>query len=173
MITEAQVFGIAAEADDPVHAEIAPVREPVVIIIGLAEEFHFHLLELTGSEDEVARCDLIAEGLADLTDAERKLFSVCALNILEINEHTLGCFRSQVNGALGVFQCALECLEHQVELTDRSEVVLAAVGARNLVVLNELFHLFIGPAFTCDLAFRPVFDQLVGAVSCLALFAVH
>ena len=49
----------------------------------------------------------------------------------------------------------------------------AAVRTRNVVVLDELFHLFIGPAFAGNLAFRPVFNQLVSSVSCLADLAIH
>jgi hypothetical protein len=41
----------------------------------LDEELHLHLLELAGAEDEVARRDLVAERLADLRDAERRLLA--------------------------------------------------------------------------------------------------
>jgi hypothetical protein len=37
---------------------------------GAMKILDLHLLELAGAEDEVARGDLVAEGLADLGDAE-------------------------------------------------------------------------------------------------------
>jgi hypothetical protein len=75
-----------------------------VIRARLAEEFHFHLLEFAGAEDEVARRDLIAEALADLADAERQLLAVGTLHVLEIHEHALRGLRSQIDRALGIFQ---------------------------------------------------------------------
>ena len=42
---------------------------------GRHEELHLHLLELARAEDEVAGGDLVAEGLADLGDAERRLLA--------------------------------------------------------------------------------------------------
>ena len=173
VIAETQVFRISAQAQDPVHAELAPVRKPVIICTRLAEEFHFHLLKFTCTEDKVARCDLIAERFADLTDAERQLLSVSALYTLEVNEHTLCRFRSQVDRALGVFQCSLECLEHQVELTDRREIMRTAVRTRDMVLVNIVLHLLICPAFRRHCAVGERFDQLICSVSGLALSAVH
>jgi hypothetical protein len=65
----------------PVVAEGAPVLEPLQIGVGLAEELQLHLLELAGAEDEVARGDLVAEGLADLADAEGQLAPGGALDV--------------------------------------------------------------------------------------------
>ena len=39
------------------------------------EELQLHLLEFAGAEREVARVDLVAEGLADLAHAERHLLA--------------------------------------------------------------------------------------------------
>ena len=52
-----------------------PVLVPLLVGAGLDEELHLHLLELAGAEDEVARRDLVAERLADLADAERRLLA--------------------------------------------------------------------------------------------------
>ena len=54
---------------------LQPVLVPLLVGPGLDEELHLHLLELTGTEDEVARRDLVAERLADLRDAERRLLA--------------------------------------------------------------------------------------------------
>ena len=63
-------------------AERAPVVEPLKVGARLAEELELHLLELAHAEDEVARRDLVAEGLADLADAERQLFARGALYVI-------------------------------------------------------------------------------------------
>ena len=44
-------------------------------LVGRDEVLHLHLLELAGAEDEVLRGDLVAEGLADLGDAEGRLLA--------------------------------------------------------------------------------------------------
>ncbi len=74
MVTETQVLILhARERQQPLMAEVAPVLEPFQVGIGLAEELQLHLLKLANTEDEVARGDLVAEGLADLADAEGQL----------------------------------------------------------------------------------------------------
>ncbi len=62
-------------------AEVLPVGEPLQIGAGLAEELQLHLLELAGTEGEVARGDLVAEGLAHLADAEGQLPAGGALDV--------------------------------------------------------------------------------------------
>ncbi len=54
----------------PSHAPFPPPLKPLGISPGLHEELHFHLLELTGSEDEIPRRDLVPECLSDLRNAE-------------------------------------------------------------------------------------------------------
>ena len=52
---------IRDRAQQPLVAEVAPVAEPLQIGAGLAEELQLHLLELTGTEGEVTRCNLVTE----------------------------------------------------------------------------------------------------------------
>ena len=118
-------------------AEAAPVVEPLQIGARLAEELQLHLLELTDAEDEVAGGDLIAEGLADLANAEGQLFPGGTLHIYEVDENALRSFGTEINGVLCVLGHALEGLEHQVKLTDIGEVVLAAGGAGDVVLLDD------------------------------------
>ena len=63
VVTQAQMLLLDAQAQQPVLAVVLPVSEPVQIGAGLAEELALHLLELAGAEGEVARGDLVAEGL--------------------------------------------------------------------------------------------------------------
>ena len=71
VVAQAEVLVLQADRQQPVVAERAPVVEPLQVGARLAEELQLHLLELADAEDEVARRDLVAEGLADLADAER------------------------------------------------------------------------------------------------------
>jgi hypothetical protein len=73
-----------------------PVLVPFLIGTRFDEEFHLHWFELTGTENEVARRDLIAEGLSDLTDAERRALTRGGHNVLEVHENALCCFGAQV-----------------------------------------------------------------------------
>src|SRR3712207_377783 len=68
-----QVLRRDAQVGVPAGALVDPVLVPLLVGARLDEELHLHLLELAGAEDEVARRDLVAEGLADLADAERRL----------------------------------------------------------------------------------------------------
>ena len=104
------------------------------------EELHLHLLELTGAEDEVARGDLVAERLADLRDAERRLLAGRGLHVLEVDEDALGRLGAQVRDRGVVLHRADVGLEHQVEVAGLGEGVLGpAVRARTR--LGEL----VGP----------------------------
>jgi len=178
VVAEAQVFFFDAQREQPIAAEAAPVGEPFEVGVGLAEEFEFHLLEFTHAEDEVARRDFVAEGFTDLADAERQLFAGGALDIGEVDEDALRGFRTQIDGVFRVFGNALEGLEHQVELTDIGEVVLAAGRAGNVVVFDESLHFFLRKGvdrlFEGDALFgAEIFNELVGAEAFFAFAAVH
>ena len=79
-------------------------------------------------------------------DAEGQLLPGGALDVLEVDEDALCRLRTQVHGVLRVLGDALEGLEHQVELTDVGPVVLAAGGAGDVVLLDEVLHLGSGSA---------------------------
>ena len=159
-------------------AERAPVVEPLKVGARLAEELELHLLELAHAEDEVARGDLVAEGLADLTDAERQLFARGALDIVEVDKDALRGLGTEVDGVLRVLGHALEGLEHEVKLADVGKVVLAAARAGDLMLLDELLHLGLGEGVDGLRQFKtgpgaPVLDDLVRAETLMALAAVH
>ena len=68
-----QVVGPDAQVGVPAHAIVHPALVPLLRLGGRHEELDLHLLELPRAEDEVAGRDLVAERLADLGDAERRL----------------------------------------------------------------------------------------------------
>ena len=167
-----------AELFQPLDALLLPVREPLEVRVRLAEELELHLLKLAGAEGKVARCDLVPEGLADLADAERNFLPGGALHILEVHKDALCRLRAQVDRVLCVLGHALEGLEHEVELADVREVVLAAARARNLVLLDIGLHLLVTPAVHTGLELyavlrRVVLNQLICAEALVTALAVH
>ena len=134
VLEEAQVFLADAQAGVPGHALLHPVLVPLLVRAGLDEEFHFHLLELAGAEDEVARRDLVAEGLADLADAERRLLAGGGEDIVEVHEDALGGFGAQVVQALFAGDRAEVGLEQAGEFLRLGPFAAgAAVGAGDVL----------------------------------------
>ena len=85
-----------AEPEVPAQPLVDPVAVPLLRLGGRDEELHLHLLELERAEDEVARRDLVAERLADLRDAERRLATRELRDVLEVDEDALRGLRPQV-----------------------------------------------------------------------------
>ena len=175
MIPQPQALFFDAQGDQPVFAEVLPVGKPLQVGAGLAEELALHLLKLPGPEGEVAGGDLVPEGLAHLAHAEGQLLPGGPLNVGEVHEDTLGGLRPQIDGGGGVLGDANLGLEHQVELPDGGEVVLAAVGAHDLLVLgNKLVHLFEAHSVYVDaLAGLASLNELVGPLPGAAALAVY
>ena len=178
VVTQSEILVLQADVQQELVAEAAPVLKPLKIGAGLAEELKFHLLKLSYAEDEVAGGDLVAEALADLSDAEGQLAAGGALDVYKVGEDALSGLGTEVNGVLSVLGDTLEGLEHQVELTDIGEVVLAAGGAGDVVLLHEVLHFSVGvcvnglgelEAGLC----APVLNDLVRAETLVALAAVH
>ena len=126
-----EVGGGEADGEEPVLAPVDPVAVPLgPVVVLVDEEFHLHLLELAGAEDEVARGDLVAEGFAGLCDAEGQLHAAGVHDILEIDEHALGGLGAEVGDGRGVGHGADVRLEHHVEGAGRGEVAGVAGGGR-------------------------------------------
>ena len=70
-------------------AEGSPVLEPLKVGTRLTEELQLHLFKLSGTESEIAGCDLVTEGLTDLSDTEGNLLAGSSLYIFEVNKNTL------------------------------------------------------------------------------------
>ena len=87
---DAQVRLAQAEVEVPVAAAASiQYAVPLVGLGGRDEELHLHLLELAHAEEEVPRRDLVAEALADLRDAERRLHAQRRRDVLEVDEDAL------------------------------------------------------------------------------------
>ncbi len=130
VLEEAHVLGAQAEVDVPVPALLEPVLVPGLVLARLDEELHLHLLELAGAEDEVAGRDLVAEALADLGDAERRLLARSGLHGAEVGEDALRGLRAEVGQAGRVLGDAEVRLQHARELLGlREGALVAAVRA--------------------------------------------
>ncbi len=126
-----QLVGVVAAQPELVRAHpevevpplplVEPVLEPLLGVVGVAEELELHLLELAGAEDEVARRDLVAKRLADLGDAERQLEPGGPPYVLEVDEDALGRLRTQVDDVLVGGDRPHVRLEHEVELARLGE----------------------------------------------------
>ena len=101
-------------------------RSSSSICTRLTEELKLHLLELSCTECKVPRCDLVTERFTNLSDTEWKFLSGCTLYILEVYKDTLCCLRTKIYCILSILCNTLEGLEHEVELSDICEIVLAA-----------------------------------------------
>ena len=145
MITKSKVLLLDSKLKKPFVAELSPVFKPFGLCTGLAEELQLHLLELTGTEGEVTRRDLIPEGLSDLTDAEGYLLPGGTLYVLEVYEDSLCGLGTKIYHVLCILGYALEGLEHQVEFTDLREVMLSAGRTRDIMLLDKILHLLMGP----------------------------
>ena len=178
VVPQAQVLVLQTDGQKPVVAELPPVLEPLLVGARLAEELQLHLLKLPDPEDEVARGDLVAEGLADLADAEGELAPGGTLDIDEVGKNALSGLRPEVDGIFSVLGDPLEGLEHQVELADIGKVVLAAGGAGDVMLLHELLHLRLGEGVdglgqVHALLVAVVLNELVRPEALVALAAVH
>ncbi len=172
MVVVAQMLLRDAEGHKELLAELLEVVVELAVGAGLAEGLELHLLKLDRAEGEVARGDLVAEGLADLPDREGELGAHGAQNVRVIHVLALGVLRAQVDDGLGVVGDAAEGLEHEVEFADIGEIVLAAVGAGDGMGLDIIEHLLLGHAVGVRVGIEVV-DQVVGAEAHLALLAVE
>ena len=153
VLAEPEVVGVDAERDEPVHALLGPVLEPVVVGTGFDEELQLHYFKLAGAEGRVAGGNFVAEGLADLGDAEGELAAGGVEDVFEVDVDALGGLGAEVDLRGGVFNGAHESLEHEVELAGVGEFALAVgafigievVGAESLMA-DAAFYEGVGEA---------------------------
>lgn len=116
MLEQPQVLRIDTQFDIPLQPGVDPILMPFLGGRGLDEELHFHLLELAGAENEVARGDLVAKALADLADTERRLLACGRHHVGEVDENALRGLRAQIVQAFLGLDGSEVGLEHHVEL---------------------------------------------------------
>ena len=121
-VEELQVVAVDPLPFPPAQAFVHPALVPILVVAGGDEELELHLLELAHPEDEVARRDLVAERLADLCDAERKLAGGGVQDVLEVREDGLRGLGPQIRERRAVVDRADAGLEHQVEGPGLGEV---------------------------------------------------
>jgi hypothetical protein len=115
MLEQPQVLGVDAEVDIPLLPAVDPILVPLLGARRLDEELHLHLFELAGAENEVTGRDLVAEALADLTDAERRLAARGGHHIGKVHEDALRGLGPQIVQAFLGFDRAEVRLQHHVE----------------------------------------------------------
>ena len=112
MAAQSQVLAADAVAHVPVEPGLHPLLEPFIVGARLDEELHLHLLELASAEGEVAWGYLVAEGLADLTDAKGQLVAGGVQHVAEVDEYALGRLRAQVYLMASILHRAHKGAEH-------------------------------------------------------------
>ena len=71
-------------------------------VVRVAEVFDLHLFKLTGTEGEVARVDLVAECLADLSNAEGDLLAGGIEHVFILHKDGLRGLWAQVGNRIGI-----------------------------------------------------------------------
>ncbi len=128
VVAKAHVVVEHAEASVPVVAFVAPVVIPFFVVAGPDEEFHFHLFEFERPVSERFGGDFVAEGLADLGDAEGEFAPHGLLDVFEVGEHALGGFGPQVGFVAAGAEGTDVGAEHEVEFACFGQFA-AAFGA--------------------------------------------
>src|SRR5258708_5355702 len=104
----------------------------------MAEELHFHLLELARAKREIARRNLVAETLSRLRDTEWDFHPCRIAHILEVDEHSLRRFGAKKGDVVGSPQSAQRRFEHEVEFARLGELTLV-MFARMFAGLERAF----------------------------------
>ena len=166
VLIQAQVVLADAQVGVPGLAVVDPVLVPLLVGARLAEELQLHLLELAGAEDEVARRDLVAEGLAHLADAEGRLLAGRAHDVGEVDEDALGGLGAQV------VQAGLVVDRPQVGLEQAGELARLGPGAR--LAGDGVGDHVEGDGLGVEaLAGGVLLDELVGAVTLVGVQGLH
>src|SRR5262245_24398006 len=75
MFSETQTFRFKTHLQKPIHSILLPILEPLLALrlLRLHVKLHLHLFKFAAAENEIARRDLVPEGLTDLSDTEWNL----------------------------------------------------------------------------------------------------
>ena len=141
VIVKTIVLSTHTEVHVPVKTCLLPIFEEVHLSTRLAEELHFHLLELSHTENELTGNDLISECLTYLCYTERNLHTTCFLHVKILHEDTLSGFRTEINLVISVTCIADLSAEHQVKLTNICPVCSTRNRADNTAIEDNLLIL--------------------------------
>src|SRR5450432_841579 len=115
VLVQAQHLRTKTQPHVPRKPRVDPVLVPLLVAARLDEELHLHLLELAGAEDEVSWCDLVAETLTLLRDAEWRLLARRLLHVEVVDEDALRSLGSQIGKPRLVFDRTEVGLQQSVE----------------------------------------------------------
>src|SRR5690606_35542681 len=76
-----------------------PVFVPLHFFTGANKELHFHLFELTHTEDKLARHDFVTESFSGLCNSKWNLHAADFLYVQEVYKNTLSGFRTEIYGS--------------------------------------------------------------------------
>ena len=178
MVSRTEHLFLHSKAVKPVLAVVLPIRKPFQIGIRLTEKLQFHLFELSCTESKVSRCNLISERLSNLRNTEGQFLSRRSLHILKVHKNALCGFRTKINGVLRIFRHTLEGFKHQIELSNRCEIMLSARRTGDIFLCDKFLHIGIGPGIHRTLKRNAVFRtellyQLICTKTLMAFFTIH
>ena len=126
----------------PFQADFFPFLEPVKFSSRFYKELHFHLFELTHTEDELTGNNLVTESLTNLCNTKRNFHTTCLLYIQVVYENTLCSFRTKVNLHRSFGSRTHFSREHQIELTNFCPVLSTGDRAYDFFINNDLAQFF-------------------------------
>src|SRR5712691_5664601 len=71
LLARPELLGLDPQLAVPADAHVPPILIPLRRFVRMAEELDLHLLKLPAAERVIARVDLVAERLADLSNSKR------------------------------------------------------------------------------------------------------
>ena len=125
----------------PGQTILKPALMPGFIGTGDHEELDLHLLEFAYAEEEVARIDLIAERLPNLSNPKRELPTGCGKHISEVDKDTLSSLGAQVGERTALGHWTNLGTEHHVEGAWFSQIGRATTRTATMDVISTPAHL--------------------------------
>jgi hypothetical protein len=109
-----------------------------LVLAGANEVLDLHLLELARAEGEIAGCDFVAEGLANLGDAKGQLSAHGIEHVAEVDVDALRGFGPHVDQPRIVARIhgADAGAEHEIEGTRGRQILRTTFGTGNLLGLD-------------------------------------
>ena len=160
----------------------------VAFVLRVNKVLNFCHLELTHSDQTVSRSNFVPKSKTNLSSSERQSSSVELEQLVEINEHSLCCFRTQISDQIS--RWANFCLEHKVKRFGMRELIscfwrLDLQSGEKLshfllfVVIDIHQYLLVLGALLLlqfsllQLALQPFSKQLIGPEPLTSLFIFH